>query len=67
MANRVAHDLRNPLTVIGGFVRRLQDRLPDDDLSREYLEIVFSEVKVLESKVAEIIRIEDSEGNDTLG
>jgi signal transduction histidine kinase len=67
MANRVAHDLRNPLTVIGGFVRRLQDKLPNDALSREYLEIVFSEVKVLESKVAEIIRIEDSEGNDTPG
>jgi len=67
MANRVAHDLRNPLTVIGGFVRRLQDRLPDDDPSREYLDIVFSEVKVLESKVAEIIKIEDSEGSDTAG
>jgi len=61
MANRVAHELRNPLTVIGGFVRRLQDRIPEDDLSREYLEIVFSEVKVLESKVAEITKIEDSE------
>ena len=67
MANRVAHDLRNPLTVIGGFVRRLQDRLPEDDLSREYLDIVFSEVKVLESKVAEIIKIEDSEESDTAG
>ena len=61
MANRVAHELRNPLTVIGGFVRRLQDRIPDDDLSREYLEVILSEVMVLERKVAEIIRIEDSE------
>ena len=61
MANRVAHELRNPLTVIGGFIRRLQDRIPDDDLSREYLGIVLSEVMVLESKVTEIIRIDDSE------
>jgi signal transduction histidine kinase len=61
MANRVAHELRNPLTVIGGFVRRLQDRIPNDDLSMEYLEVILSEVMVLESKVAEIIRIEDSE------
>ncbi len=61
MANRVAHELRNPLTVIGGFVRRLQDRIPGDDLSREYLEVILSEVKVLERKVAEIIRTEDKE------
>ena len=49
------------MTVIGGFVRRLQDRIPNDDLSMEYLEVILSEVMVLESKVAEIIRIEDSE------
>jgi len=61
MANRVAHELRNPLTVIGGFVRRLQDRIPDDNLGREYLEVILSEVMVLERKIAEIIRAEDNE------
>jgi signal transduction histidine kinase len=67
IANRVAHELRNPLTVVGGFVRRLRERLPDDHLSKEYLEIVLSEVKVLESKIAEITKTEDSKHSDNPG
>ncbi len=61
IANRVAHELRNPLTVIGGFVRRMENKLPDDDPNKEYLEIILSAVMVLESKLSEIIKIENSE------
>lgn len=59
VANRVAHELRNPLTVIGGFARRLDEKTPDDDPNKKYLKVILSETKVLESKVSQIIRFED--------
>lgn len=59
ISNRVAHDLRNPLTVVGGFARRLYENISDDDLNKKYLGIILSEVKVLESKLSEIIKIKD--------
>ncbi len=61
IANRVAHELRNPLTVIGGFVRRMENRFPDGDTNKEYLEIILSEVMVLESKLSEIITTENDQ------
>lgn len=60
ISNRVAHDLRNPLTVVGGFARRLYENTPDDDLNKKYLTIILSEVKVLERKLSEIIKIRDA-------
>jgi signal transduction histidine kinase len=59
MANRVAHELRNPLTVIGGFARRIYEKASDDDPNKKYLKIVLREVAVLENKVSEIIRIRE--------
>ena len=59
ITNRIAHELRNPLTVIGGFARRLYDKTPDDDARKNYLRIMMKEVRVLENRVSEIIKIED--------
>ncbi|MFC1869293.1 histidine kinase dimerization/phospho-acceptor domain-containing protein [Thermodesulfobacteriota bacterium] len=61
MANRVAHELRNPLTVVGGFVRRMAKRIPDDDPNKKYLNIILSEAVVLEDKISEIIKIENNQ------
>jgi PAS domain S-box-containing protein len=61
MANRVAHELRNPLTVIGGFAHRIYEKTADDDPNKKYLEIVLREIAVLENKVSEIIRIKEEE------
>jgi sigma-B regulation protein RsbU (phosphoserine phosphatase) len=61
MANRVAHELRNPITVIGGFARRMEERMPDDVPNREYLKVILSEIEVLENKVSEIIRFDTEE------
>ncbi len=61
MANRVAHELRNSLTVIGGFARRLSKRLSKDDPNKEYVDIIMEEVEKLEKKVAKIIRLEPEE------
>ncbi len=57
IANRVAHDLRNPLTVIGGFARRLYEKTAEDDPNKKYLKIILQEVMNLESRVSEIIRM----------
>ena len=61
MANRIAHELRNPLTVVGGFARRMKEKNKVDAQIKKYLEIILSEIMVLESKVSEIIKIENSE------
>jgi pSer/pThr/pTyr-binding forkhead associated (FHA) protein len=59
MANRVAHELRNPLTVVGGLTRRLYEKTPDNDPKKKYLKIILKEAIVLENKVSEIINIDD--------
>jgi PAS domain S-box-containing protein len=58
IADRIAHELRNPLTVIGGFARRMIEKTPDDDPNMNYLRIMMEEVIVLENRVSEIIKIE---------
>ena len=62
MANRVAHELRNSLTVIGGFARRLHEKTSDADPRKPYLKRIFDEVTILEKKVAEIIRVDNIDG-----
>lgn len=57
IANRVAHELRNPITVIGGFSRRLYEKTPDSDPNKKYFEIIMRESKELENKISEIIKI----------
>ncbi len=44
----VAHEIRNPLTSIGGFARRLNKRLAAGSKEKEYAELVVSEVDRLE-------------------
>ncbi|MEO5355732.1 MAG: PAS domain S-box protein [Nitrospirae bacterium YQR-1] len=47
MAARVAHEIRNPLSSIGGFARRLEKKL--DEPLKEYAHIIVSEVGRLEA------------------
>jgi sigma-B regulation protein RsbU (phosphoserine phosphatase) len=57
MSNRMAHELRNSLTVVGGLARRLHGKSSDKDRDREYLKIIFEEVKTLEEKVSNLIKL----------
>lgn len=57
MSNRVAHDLRNSLTVVGGLARRLHENPFENDRHTEYLKIIFEEVKILEEKVSKLIKL----------
>jgi len=61
IANRVAHELRNPLTVVGGFAHRMYKNAPDDDPHKKQLRIIVDAVMDLEDKVSEIIKIRDRE------
>lgn len=58
MANRVAHELRNPLTAIGGFARRINEKTPDDDQNKKYLQMIVDRVMTMENKISEIIKIQ---------
>jgi len=57
MSKRIAHELRNSLTVVGGLARRLHGKSTENDPNRKYLEIMFEEVKTLEEKVSNLIKL----------
>lgn len=44
----VAHEIRNPLTSVGGFARRLQKTVPEGTAERQYADSIVSEVAALE-------------------
>jgi signal transduction histidine kinase len=48
LTSDVAHEIRNPLTVVGGFARRLEKRLPEKAKEKEYAGIIVTEVSRLE-------------------
>jgi GAF domain-containing protein len=60
MSQRIAHECRNSLTVIGGMARRLDKKTPDQDPRKEYTQIIVDEVRTLEKKISKIISIDAS-------
>jgi signal transduction histidine kinase len=54
LSQGVAHEVRNPVMIIGGFARRLQKRLPEGNATREMLAPILHEVHRLEQMVVEI-------------
>ncbi len=54
LSQGVAHEVRNPMMIIGGFARRLQKRLPAEDAAQEMLGPILQAVHRLEQMVAEI-------------
>ncbi|MCI4624399.1 MAG: ATP-binding protein [Candidatus Magnetoovum sp. WYHC-5] len=51
----VAHEIRNPLTAVGGFARRLLKKLTDSEREREYARIIVSEVDRLEKILKDVL------------
>jgi signal transduction histidine kinase len=51
----VAHEIRNPLTSIGGFARRLNNKLSAASREKEYAEIVVTEVDRLERILRDVL------------
>lgn len=48
MSAKVAHEIRNPLTSIGGFARRVNKNLKTNDPNRDYLDVIIKETERLE-------------------
>lgn len=46
---RLAHEIRNPIAVAGGFARRLLNRLPEEDPNRQKVQIILKEMARLEN------------------
>jgi PAS domain S-box-containing protein len=51
----VAHEIRNPLTSIGGYARRFQKKLQGDSEEKEYAGIIISEVTRLEKILKSVL------------
>jgi signal transduction histidine kinase len=55
MTAMLAHEIRTPLTSIGGFARRIVRNTPPEDPRREELEIIVGEVARLERLIDEVL------------
>ncbi len=60
ITSSIAHNIRNPLMVIGGFARSLLKNSAADDVKRESLETIVREAKQLEHVLAETLAYADS-------
>jgi signal transduction histidine kinase len=64
MAADIAHEIKNPLTAIGGFARRLDKRFNGDMPEKTYINIIIKEVSRLEKVLNEILNFSKGEKVD---
>jgi two-component system sensor histidine kinase/response regulator len=57
MMSQVAHEIRNPLTSIGGFARKVYGKLPEGDPNKKYMEMIIHDVSILEDMIKKLIEI----------
>jgi len=57
MMDEVAHEIRNPLVSIGGFAKRVYDKLPENDPNKKYLEMIMDEALKLENMVKLLVEL----------
>lgn len=55
MTSGLAHEIRNPLVSIGGFVRRLHKKFQDDEQAQSYFQVIINEVERLEKILNEMM------------
>lgn len=60
ITSSIAHSIRNPLMVIGGFARSLLKDIDESDSKRGYLESIVKEAKQLEDVLEEVLNYSDS-------
>lgn len=58
----VAHEIRNPLTAIGGFTRRLHKKFANGTKEKEYTGLIFSEVIRLEGILRNVLSFSKTAG-----
>ncbi|MBW2709232.1 MAG: PAS domain S-box protein [Deltaproteobacteria bacterium] len=52
---RFAHEMRNPLATVGGFARRLQDTLTENEREKRFAKIIVDEVARMEELLKSIL------------
>jgi signal transduction histidine kinase len=60
ITSSIAHSIRNPLMIIGGFARSLQKSLAENDPKRNYVESILNEARKLEDALTEVLDYADS-------
>jgi signal transduction histidine kinase len=60
ITSSIAHSIRNPLMVIGGFARSLLKDVPENDQKRHYLESIVQKSRQLEKVLEEVLNYSDS-------
>lgn len=55
----VAHEIRNPITIIGGLARRLKMTVSPGTQEEEYIELISSEAKRLEDILRDVLTFSD--------
>lgn len=60
ITSSIAHSIRNPLMIIGGFARSMLKSTPDSDPKRDFIESIVSETRHLEEVLDEILNYSDS-------
>jgi signal transduction histidine kinase len=55
MTANIAHEIRNPLVIIGGFTKRLAKQVQLDEKDNRYIEIIVGEVSRLEAILNEVL------------
>jgi len=62
LSKTVAHEIKNPLTAIGGFARRLDRTIADESPEKRYVRTIIQEVARLEKLLKDINDYTHSEG-----
>jgi signal transduction histidine kinase len=55
MTANIAHEIKNPLVIIGGFAKRLAKKMQNEQKEDKYIEIILKEVARLEAILNEIL------------
>lgn len=55
MTANIAHEIKNPLVIIGGFAKRLAKKMQKDRTEEKYIDIILKEVTRLEAILNEIL------------
>ncbi|BCS52200.1 histidine kinase [Geobacter sp. SVR] len=60
ITSSIAHSIRNPLMIIGGFARSILKSTPESDPKRDFIESIVGEARQLEGVLDEILNYSDS-------
>jgi signal transduction histidine kinase len=64
LVNGIAHEIRNPITVIGGFARRIKNKAAEHPELMTYSEVILGETERLERLVKQVRELADVQTAD---